>query len=231
MRMRGPLGFMAGGLAIVAIDFRAESLDFLPDPLGWLLVALAAYALGLRWAASASAAAAVLSGSTALLAFRYRLIDPFTLKPVDICPPEVAEARLLCSERVVFDPVTGWRLAALAGAAVLGVGAVVLVLTGLRRRARRDDDPTAATRLSLLRAVVLVAWGIPELVAIAWALTRDPVAYDPIWNDEAEYVALVGLVAIGWLAVELCFWIRRRWALPSASAEPSPWSELIVREP
>jgi hypothetical protein len=231
MRIRGPLGFMAGGLVLVAIDFRTEALDFLPDPLGWLLVALGAHALGLRWAAAAAATAALLSVSTAFLTYRYRLIDPITLEPVDVCPPEAVLDQLLCEERVVFDPVTGWRLAALAAAALLGVSAIVLLLTGLRRRARRDDDPTAARRLSLLRAGVVAAWGIPELVAIAWALTRDPMAYDPVWNDEAEYVALGGLVAVGWLVVELCFWVRRRWALPSGSAEPSPWSELMVREP
>jgi hypothetical protein len=230
MRIRGPLGLMAGGLGLVAIDFRTESLDLLPDPLGWLLVALGAALLGLRWAAWGSAVTGVLSVSDAFLDYRYRLIDPETLKPVDHCPPEVLADAQLCSERVVFDPVTGWRLAALAGAAVLGVGAVVLLLTGLRRRARRDDDQTAAGRLSLLRAIVVVAWGIPQLVAIAWALTRDPVAYDPIWNDEAEYAALVGLVAVGWLVVELCFWVRRRWALPRGSEQPSPWSELMVRE-
>lgn len=222
---------MAGGLGLVAIDFRTESLDFLPDPLGWVLVALGASVLGLRWAAWASAVAAVLSVSGAFLDYRYRLIDPRTLDPVDHCPPEVLAAKQLCTERVVFDPVTGWRLVALAAAAVLGVGAVVLLLSGLRRRARLHGDDTAGARLSLLGAAVVLAWGLPQLVAIAAALTADPVAYDPIWNDAGEYAALVGLVAIGWVVVELCFWVRRRWALPSGSAQPSPWAELMVREP
>ncbi len=214
----------------MVVDFRTESPDFLPDPLGWLLVALGAFVLGLRWAAWGSMVVAVLSVPDALLEYRYRLIDPRTTKPVDRCPIEDLPLGQLCSERVVFDPVSGWRLAALAGAVSLGVAAVGLLLTGLRRRAMRDDDPTAARRLSHLRLAVVVAWGVPRLVGLAWSLSRDPIAYDPVWNDRAEYVALLGLVAVGWLAVELCFWVRRRWARPTGSAEPSPWAELIVRD-
>lgn len=42
-----PLPLIAGGLALVLVDFRAESLDLLPDPVGWLLVAVGAMTLEL----------------------------------------------------------------------------------------------------------------------------------------------------------------------------------------
>src|SRR5688572_10335695 len=154
MRTRGPLGFMAAGLGLVAVDFRTEALDLLPDPLGWTLVAVGAFALRLRWAAWGSVVAALLSVPDTYLEYHYRLIDPRSLKPVDRCPLEELAPGELCSERVVFDPVTGWRLAALAAAVTLGVAAVGVLLTGLRRRAKRDADPTAAGRLSQLRAAV-----------------------------------------------------------------------------
>jgi len=39
-----PLALVAGGIALVVLDFRTESLDLLPDPVGWALIAVAALA-------------------------------------------------------------------------------------------------------------------------------------------------------------------------------------------
>ena len=79
-------------------------------------------------------------------------------------------------------------------------------------------------------AVVGLAWGLPPVLAVLRALTDRPVRYDPVWNGGAEYLALAGWVAIGWLAVELWFWSGRQWALPDRGLEPSPWAELMVRD-
>jgi hypothetical protein len=225
MRTAHPLGLIAGGLAVVVVDFRTEALDLLLDPFGWLLVAVGAAVLHLRGAAVASAVAGVLSVSDAFLEYQYRLIDPRTNDPVDICP-------LLedCAERVVFDPVDGWRFAALAAAIVTGTAAVLLLLRGLRRRALGDGDRAAAARLARLSWVVALAWGLPQVVGISRALAADPVAYDPIWNGGAEYAALLGTVAMGWVVVELCFWVRRAWAVPEGHAQPSPWADLMLRD-
>jgi hypothetical protein len=35
-----PLSLTAGGLGLVILDFRTESLDLLPDPVGWVLVSV-----------------------------------------------------------------------------------------------------------------------------------------------------------------------------------------------
>lgn len=225
MRIRHPLGLIAGGLAMVAIDFRTEALDLVLDPVGWLLVAAGGAVLRLRWATAAAACASVLSVSDAFLEYRYRLIDPLTNDPVEVCP-------LLedCAERVVFDPVQGWRFVALAAAIVVGIAAVLLVLRGLRRRARADGDRVAVTRLTQLWWVVALAWGLPQLVALTRALAAEPVSYDPIWNGAAEYAALLGTLVIGWVVVELCFWIRRAWAVPPGYAQPSPWADLMLPE-
>jgi hypothetical protein len=144
---------------------------------------------------------------------------------VDICPPGEQ-----CAERIVYEPLTGWRLVALAAALVLGAVVLVGLLVGLRHRAVRDGDEQAVRRLGTLAWAVALVWGVPPVVAVLLALRDRPVAYDPVWNGSAEYMALAGWAVIVWLAIELWFWSGRQWALPDRGLEPSPWAELMVRD-
>lgn len=223
--MRQPLGLIIAGLVVLVVDFRTRAPDFVPDPVGWLLVAVGAGVLGLRLVSGGAVVAAVLSLPEFHLAYRTRLIDPLTNHPVDLCPPPEA-----CSERVVYEAVTGWQLALIAGSIAVSVAVVLLLLWSLRRRAVAAGDGAAGARLRLLACAVGLVWGVPQLVAIGAVLGDDPVAYDPIWNGGAAYVGLAGVVVMGWLVVELCFWVRRGWVVPDGVEQPSPWAELMVRD-
>jgi hypothetical protein len=217
-----PLSLIAGGVALVALDFRTESLDLLPDPVGWALVAMGAWRLGLRLPALVAIAAAGLSASDAFLPYRYALVDPITDKAVERCPADLPPG-LRCFRRLEFDPVSGWRLLAIAGALVMGAWALAALLHGLRRGALVEPDQPAAARLALLTWAVVVGWALPPAVALVGAATSDLGSYDPIWNASAEYVALIGLATMGWVALELCLRSGSGWALPRGWEQPSPW--------
>jgi hypothetical protein len=206
----------------VIVDFRTESLDFVPDLLGWVLVAVAAHALGLRSAAWAAGAAAVLSTGDAFLPYHYVLIDPLTNEAVPRCPTDLPPG-LACPERIQFDPVAGWRFAAVGLAATAGTFAVVALLWGLRRRALTTGDRSGAVRLALLAGAVVGAWYLPQVLGIASALRSDPIRYDPVWNGAAEYASLVGWLAMAWVAGELCLRSATPWAVPSHVQRSSPW--------
>jgi hypothetical protein len=213
-----PLPTIAAGAALVVVDFRIEPLDLVPDPLGWLLIAAGASTLGLTLAKWLAVAAALLSLSDAYLPYRYRFIDDLG-DAVERCPLFQE-----CGDPVVvFDPVSGWRLAALAATVVVGALALILVLVGLRRRALADGDGTSAARLGLLAGAVGVGWAVPPVVGIAWAVASERGTYDPVWNGNAEFGALVGLLAVGWFIVELSVRSGARWATPAESQLPSPW--------
>ena len=77
--------------------------------------------------------------------------------------------------------------------------------------------------------MVPLGW-IGPYVAIAIGWTINEGAFDPVWNDQWELVALVG---IG-IAARRCDRVRdrtsnRRW---SASGDEigSPWAELMLRD-
>jgi hypothetical protein len=201
MRVEHPLGWLVGGLALVWLDFRLTTLDLLLDPVGGVVIAIAAVGLRLRGGAGGSVTVAALSITDASLQGGYRRIAP----------------------------VTGWRLGALAGSVILGVVVLLTLLHQLQGRARVHGDEPAVARLGLLKWAVGLAWGVPPAVGILAALVADPVAYDPIWNGSAEYAALVGWLAIAWVAAEL--WIRagEGWARPDQGLEVGPWTELMVR--
>jgi hypothetical protein len=166
-------------------------------------------------------AAALLSVSDAYLPYRYRFLDE-SGELVELCPP-----LQVCGDPVVvFDPVSGWRLAALAASVVVGALALILVLVGLRRRAVADGDRTSAARLGLLAGAVGLGWAVPPVVGIAWAVASERGTYDPVWNGNAEFGALVGMLAVGWVIVELCVRSGARWATPAESQLPSPWPNL-----
>ena len=220
-----PLSMMAGGLALVALDFRTESLDLLPDPLGWALVAVGSWQLalvGTSWLAGLSAA---LSVADAALPYRYVRIDPITGEHVAPSLRPNADLPL----HLEFDPVSGWRLAALTLAMTAAGVTVWSLLRGLERRATAHAEHDAATRLRVGRWLVVVAWVVPYLVGVSRAVLVDSGRFDAIWNRNAEYVALVGLVALAYLIILLAGNAGAAWVLPDRSWAPSPWDELRLR--
>jgi hypothetical protein len=143
-----PFPLIATGLAIVVLDFRMGAVDIAFDPLGWLLVAYGAWKLSHAVAASASVVAGVLSTSDALLPFHYVYVDWETGEVVD---PRYGHP----SEQVViFDHVSGSRLAVIALSMVAAGVALWLLLDGLARAARTAGSPRAAGQLRLLH------WGV-----------------------------------------------------------------------
>lgn len=218
--MHRPLLAVAAGLALVALDFRTESLDLVADPVGWVLVALGAGLLGFRLPVWAAGAAAVLSVGDAFLPYRYVYFDPVTGDDVVTS----TGLDLGYPQRVEFDPVSGARLAVLALALVVGSVAVLSLLRGLQRRAASTEDAAATRRLSLLIAAVVLGWLVPPAIVMGRAAASSSGRYDPIWNGTLEYAGLLGWVVLGWVAVELALRCGATWAVP-AGEEPSPWAQ------
>jgi hypothetical protein len=219
--MRGPLLLVAGGVGIVVLDFRTEALDLVPDPVGWLLVAVGAWVLSVRPAAASALLAAAFSVAETYLPYERLLIDPDTGEVVTVCT-NLAQP---CGEVLRYDALSGWPLAALAGMFVAGAVALGLLLLALRRRAIDSGDRGASNRLALLAAALVAVWALPPLVGIASAALSDPVRYDPIWNGGAELVAMLGLAVLIWLGVELALRRGAPWAIPHGTQRESPWVE------
>lgn len=219
--MRGPLLLIAGGVGIVVLDFRTEALDLVPDPAGWLLIAVGGWVLSVRPAAGLAGLAAVFSVAEAYLPYVRLLIDPDTGEVVEVC----TNLTRPCGEVLRYDPVSGWPLAALAGMVVAGAAALGVLLLALRRRAIESGDRGAAGRLTLLAAAVVAVWALPPVVGIASAALSDPARYDPIWNGSAELLAMLGLATLIWLGVELALRRGARWAIPHGTQRSSPWAE------
>jgi hypothetical protein len=215
-----PLTFVAVGLALVAIDIRTEHLDFVPDALGWGLVAVGAWRLSLAAPAVAAAVTALLTVPEVSLPSQFVMLDPATGER--ITPPrpgiELAYPRLL-----VFDDLTGWRLATMAAAAVTAGVTLWLLLGALAARASAWERRDAAVRLSWLRWVTLAVWVVPFLVVVTVSALGEDGSFDPVWNGGLEYLALAGILVLGLLVVVLAREANRAWAVPSWSADrPSP---------
>lgn len=209
---------VAIGLTVVLVDFRTESLDLVPDPIGWLLVAAGVAVLGLHLAAWLAALASLLSVSEAFLPYRYLWVDPDTNKVSSICRAGT------CAERIVFDPVHGWRLVAAAATVVAGGASVWVITSGLRRRALESGDHASRRRLGLVCWAAMVLWVAPPAIAMLWAVMHDQGRYDNIWNGGAEYAALIGSVALVGFIVELSVRSGASWAVPMSRQRPSPWA-------
>jgi hypothetical protein len=225
-----PLVVGSAGVALVALDFRTESLDLLADPVGWGLVGVAAGWLALPLAARLAWATALLSLADAALPYHYVRVDPFTGEAV-VGP---APGRPV-SIRLDFFLISGWRLAALAASVVTG-GATLWVLLGrLARRAAYEEDDRGARRLRLARWAVIACWIVPYLVTVAIAVLRDDGRYDPVWNHGLEYLGLAGLAAAIYVAVVLAGSAGASWAQREGFWVPSPWDQLrlnrVARRP
>jgi len=111
-----PLTFVAVGLVLVAVDIRTEHLDVLPDTLGWALVAFGAWRLSLTVPAIAAAATALVTLPEASLPHQFVMLDPETGERITPRPG----VDLGYPKQLVFDDLTGWRLAAMAASLVAG---------------------------------------------------------------------------------------------------------------
>jgi hypothetical protein len=213
-----PLTFVAVGLALVAIDIRTEYLDLLPDALGWGLVAFGAWRLSLTMPAIAAAATALLVLPEVSLPHRFVMLDPET---GERSAPR-AGVDLAYPEHLVFDDVTGWRLAALAAAVIAGGATLWLLLGALAGRAAAWERAGTARQIRWLRWLTLGVWTGPFLVVLAVSASAEDGSFDPVWNGSLELLALAGIVVIGGLVVVLLRETNRAWAVPQWSIDRSP---------
>ena len=214
-----PLHAFSGGLLLLALDFRATSLDLLPDIVGWLLIAWAAWCWRERAIVAVASVGAVASLPLVALPYHYVQYDVLADRTVVVSP----ETDLGYAEHLEYDLLTGARLAAYALSAAAAAAAVVLTVRFLSRRASAWAGPSAARslrRLQLLMVAFVVTWSIPRLVAATLAFD-DGLA--PVWDDPAAKVALVGTVVAGALAIAFGIDAREPWArsvreFPASSA-------------
>ncbi|MGH9110903.1 MAG: hypothetical protein ACRDZN_01160, partial [Acidimicrobiales bacterium] len=180
-----PLTHIAAGLVMVVVDLRTEYVDLLPDTVGWALVALGAWHLAMTGPALAAVATALLAVPEVSLPYRYVRVHPETGETIEPQPG----VQLDVPRQLVFDDLSGWRVA-MVGVATLAAAVTLWWLLGaLSTRAGAWQRAVTARRLHLLRWLVLVAWLVPYLVVIAASVRRDG-SFDPVWNDRLELVAL-----------------------------------------
>lgn len=220
-----PLALAAAGVALIVVDFRTESFDLLPDPLGWALVAVAASWLALPAVMRLAAVTGLLSLADFGLPYHYVRVNELTGKSVT-GPTRAKPA----ATRLDYLPLRGGQFVLLT-AAVICTGATLWMLLGrLRRRADYENDPAAATRLRWGQWLVAGAWVGPYLVTIAMAAVRGD-GYDAVWNNGLEYLGLAGLAAGLYVVGVLAGSIRASWAQGAGSWDPSPWDEARLRAP
>jgi hypothetical protein len=213
-----PLTFVAVGLVLVAVDVRTEHLDILPDALGWALVAYGAWRLSLTVPAIAAAATALLTLPEVSLPYEFIMLDPDTGERITPRPG----VDLAYPEHLVFDDLTGWRLAALAAGLVAGGLAMWLLLGALATRAAAWERTGTARQIRWLRWLALGVWTAPVLVVVAVSAASENGSFDPVWNGSIELLALAGTVVIGTVAAVLLRETNRAWAVRQSSADRPP---------
>jgi hypothetical protein len=214
-----PLSIIVLGLGLIVADFRTEALDFVPDPVGWALVALGAWRLSLGVPAVLAAAAGVASFADAWLPFRYVKIDPVTGEPV----PEIV-AHAAYPVRLEYEDASGWRLVGLTLVVVLGVSALWLLLTQFADLARATGRDQPARQLSWLRWLLVASWAGPYLGAVVHAVVYESGEFDPVWNNVWLTYSWLAAVAVLVLVAYVLMQERDRlWALPASTLRISPW--------
>jgi hypothetical protein len=213
-----PLTFVAVGLVLVAVDVRTEHLDILPDALGWALVAYGAWRLSLTVPAIAAAATALLTLPEVSLPYEFVMLDPDTGERITPRPG----VDLAYPEHLIFDDLTGWRLAALAAGLVAGGLAMWLLLGALATRAAAWERAGTARQIRWLRWLALGVWTAPVLVVVAVSAASENGSFDPVWNGSIELLALAGTVVILTVAAVLLRETNRAWAVRQSSADRPP---------
>jgi hypothetical protein len=213
-----PLTFVAVGLVLVAVDVRTEHLDILPDALGWALVAYGAWRLSLTVPAIAAAATALLTLPEVSLPYEFVMLDPDTGERITPRPG----VDLAYPEHLIFDDLTGWRLAALAAGLVAGGLAMWLLLGALATRAAAWERAGTARQIRWLRWLALGVWTAPVLVVVAVSAASENGSFDPVWNGSIELLALAGTVVILTVAAVLLRETNRAWAVRQSSAGRPP---------
>ena len=213
-----PLTSVAVGLVLIAVDVRTQHLDVLPDALGWGLVAYGAWRLSLTVPAIAAATTAVLTVPEVSLPHRFVMLDPETGERITPRPGVV----LGYAKTLVFDDLTGWRLAALAAGLISGGVTTWLLLGALATRAAAWERAGTARQIRALRWLTLGVWTAPVLVVLGVSAASEDPSYDPVWNGSLELLALAGIVVIGAVAAVLLRETNRAWAVPQWSAYRPP---------
>jgi hypothetical protein len=210
-----PLTLVAVGLVLIAIDVRTEHLDVLPDALGWALVAFGAWRLSLTVPAIAATAAALLTLPEVSLPHRFVMLDPETGERITPRPG----IELGYPKQLVFDDLSGWRLAAMAASLVAGGLTMWLLLGALATRAAAWERAGTARQLRWLRWLTLAVWTAPALVVVVVSAVSEDRSFDPVWNGNIELLALAGVVVIGAVAAVLLRETNRAWAVPQWSGD------------
>ena len=204
-----PLTYVSAGLVLVVVDLRTEYVDLLPDTLGWALVSLGAWRLAMTGPALAAVATALLTAPEISLPYRFVRVDPETGQTIEPRPG----VGLDLPRHLVFDRLSGWRVA-MVGLGTIAAGATLWLLLGaLSTRAGAWLRSVTARRLQLLRWLAVLAWVVPHLVVMV-ASVLDDGSFDPVWNGRLELVALPGLVVVAALTVLLLSEGNRAWAVP-----------------
>jgi hypothetical protein len=209
-----PLTCVAVGLVLIAVDIRTEQLDVLPDALGWALVTLSAWRLSFTGPTIAAAATGLLTLPEVSLPHRLVMLDPRTGERITPRPGVV----LGYPKQLVFDHLTGWRLAALAAALITGGLTMWLLLGALATRAAAWERAGTARQLRWLRWLTLGVWTAPVLVVVAVSAASEDGSFDPVWNGSIELLALAGTVVFGAVVAVLLRETNRAWAVPQWSA-------------
>lgn len=205
-----PLAIIVVGLAFVVLDFRIEPLDLLPDALGWGVVAFGAARLRLVAAAWLAVVTGALSLADAWLPYRYVWLNPVT---GEVSPGSVGGEDGPVHLR--YDDVSGWQLAAMTLAMVLGACTIWALLSGLARRAETHGLDVVARRLRLACWLVVATWTVPFVGAVAHAVAYRSGEFDPVWNGRLTYTWVAAVVVFAALAFLLLQERDRRWALPA----------------
>ena len=205
------LSLVAIGLAFVAIDFRTEALDLLPDPIGWVLVAVGFRRLGMNAIALLAGLSGVLSLSDVYLGFRYDAVDTLTGVVTRECPPLSSCVEVLAYEEVGVGLGTGMALAA-----VVGTVTVVLLLRRLESTVGvLSDYLEVRLGMRVLQFVVPVVWAVPLVAVVAWQLIDDG-QYQPFWTGGLSYVAGITTVVMSVVVVVVArFSAKVGWSIES----------------
>jgi hypothetical protein len=220
-----PLAMAAAGVLLVAIDFRVRAADLVPDPLGWALVAAGAASLSLLAPARWAVAAAVLSLSEFLLAYRSVAVDPGTGIELRSAAEDSAVPRV-----VLWESVSDVRALVMAAAVAAGGMALVTLATDVSRRAAGSGAVTHARWARLSGAAAAAVWAVPYVV-LALVAVGGSERFDPVWNGAREYLAFAGVAVLVVYAAVLVRLRDETWAVPAERLQASRWEGRLTGAP